>query len=321
MKLSASEIIKNLRSELGLSQEEFAERINKSTRQLSRIENDHADIHILDIVSILELVDIMQRFGRPMSDLSSLALKSNGYHWYTVFRKALAHLAAYEWDDFDITMAELEADWKKDHPYIGVIKAFSHVRRREYKRRTGAVQTFNTEDLADLVAAISISIDGFDEKNVADYLLVGHEIYLLADMARALKDTGEYERAKSLCQRLLNNKSLTVRLKTGDFPMYWYVMGVSVDVSRATGVLNDVMVENLNLINTYIKANSLTNLGRHFWNLVNDYNNMGEDVSICRLWAMRAYSWAEFRGFKDHIDIIRQEMKEKYNIDTNYMPD
>jgi len=53
MKLQASKIIKNLRNELGLSQEEFAEKINKSPRQLSRIENNKADIHILELVDIL----------------------------------------------------------------------------------------------------------------------------------------------------------------------------------------------------------------------------------------------------------------------------
>ncbi|MCL2363755.1 MAG: helix-turn-helix domain-containing protein [Defluviitaleaceae bacterium] len=318
MKLQANEIIKNLRTEWGLSQEEFAEKIKKSARQLSRIENGQADVHIL------ELVDIMQKYGRPgqTNDLSSLALKSNSYRWYAVFRKALYALMTYDWAGVDAAITELEAGWKKDYPYIAMIKAYAQIRQREYMRRApGSAEQYDKEDIKDLTAAISITHPGFDERKAGSYPLVGHEFYLLSDMALAIKQQGELDRAKNLYDALLSNKGLIARASDDNFQIDFYVQGGKMSIQRAMGNYNDVVVEGLNMINGFVKKDALINLGTRLSYLVYDYDSAGEDASILRLWALRAYSWAEFRGFANHIENMRVFLAEKCGSDVNWMPD
>jgi len=239
-----------------------------------------------------------------------------------MFRKALYCLQVYDWEGLDTAMAELEAGWKSDYPYLAMIKAYSQVRQREYMRREpGGATEFNKEDLEDLTAAISITHPGFDESKAGSYPLVGHEFYLLSDIAYALQQLGQHKRAINLCDSLLSNKGLIARLSDDHFTMDSYIQAAKIFMMRATGDYNDVVVENLNVINGYIRKDNLVNIGARLSSLVFDYNSAGEDISISRLWALRAYSWAEFRGFKNHIDNMRDFLADKCNTDVNWMPD
>jgi len=318
MKLQASKIIKDLRNHLGLSQEEFAEKIGKSPRHLSRIENDQADIHIL------ELVDILQKHGNTGQEasVSTLAVSSNSYQHYANFVSVLQHRSNSDWDGYNTAMGKLEDEWKSGHPYLEAFKAHNLIRKhdKDPNRNTENEEAHNKKNVSDLLAAISISIKDFDVKNIKDYLLSTQEFHILVDLGNALMALGQYEEAIGICDGLLSNK-VTLGKKNDDaFLPISLILSLKSRVLGKMGEHGEAAVATLNMLNDYLKKGESINIGPNLRDLAGFYHSMGEDKNICKLWALRAYSWVEFLGFENLINYMRDFLAEHYDTDVNYMP-
>ena len=309
MKLSASEVIKNLRSEMGLSQEQFAERTNISIRQLSRIENNQADIHVL------ELANIMNVFDKPMSALSSYILDSKDYQQYSIYLDAIKHRSFWRWEEFYEAMAKLEDGPKKNHPHLALLVAGVKAKQNHIKRNAQGAVRYCAEDLADSLEAISITIKDFDENKVADDMLTAHEVYEINNISSALADIGEYERAINIAQRLLSNKGI---YNSG---LYIRCQCVMLRIYIRAGMYNEAVVEGFKAISYAIKENHLIFVGSILGDLADCYKAMGEDASLYQVWALRAYHCIEFYGNERDIGIMRQSLNNYYHVAVDYMPD
>ena len=303
MKLKASEIVKNLRNELNLSQEEFAELINKSTRQLSRIENDKADLHILDIV------DIMIKCGKTTSDLSSLVLESNDYTLFRQFANATkAYTNARDWERFDEAITQLEERYGKDHPFIGLLKARFEQHADDHMEINKAVALYTD--------AVPKSIEGFSEKNIENYLLRGYDLFFISEMTELMRLAGDTDKAIQIGQALLNNKSLKSQLINSGSFTYPYIVYTYLNACLSAGMYNETLAEATKLHNYLIQNNQLLYISHCLRIMAECYYALGEDASMYKLSCLRAYHWAPIltlEWYTKHITALC----EKYGVDVN----
>ena len=303
MKLKASEIIKNLRNELKLSQEDFAELINKSTRQLSRIENDKADLHILDIV------DIMIKCGKTTSDLSSLVLESKDYSLFRQFTNATrAYTNARDWERFDEAIAQLGERYGKDHPFIGLLKARAEQHADDHMEINKAVALYTD--------ALPKSIEGFSEENVENYLLRGFDLFFIGEMAELMRLAGDTDKALQICQALLNNKSLKSQQKNNGGTYYPYLTYQYLNACLAAGMYNEALTEATKLHSYLIQNNQLLYISHCLRIMAESYFALGEDASMYKLSSLRAYHWAPILGLQWYTKHIIA-LCEKYGVDVN----
>jgi len=96
------ELIKRLRSEMNISQENMAEKLHKSIRQYQRIENGEKPINIWEFTTMMELV------GYPTSDLWLLYLETEEYEGYKLYKKTQKFFDIDRNEESIIMLAELE---------------------------------------------------------------------------------------------------------------------------------------------------------------------------------------------------------------------
>jgi len=100
MKINSGESIRKIRKEIGLSQEELAEQLFISVRQLARFESGEANMDILQFVSTMELL------GHPTEDFWLLYLNSSEYDSYRDYKHLERQLKSGEISKMINTIAE-----------------------------------------------------------------------------------------------------------------------------------------------------------------------------------------------------------------------
>ncbi|MCL2854520.1 MAG: helix-turn-helix domain-containing protein [Defluviitaleaceae bacterium] len=80
MKMYIGKMVKKLRSEMGMNQEELAGRLFMSNKRLSRIETDKAKVDVWQAIKILELA------GQSFEDFWLMPLDSSDYDGYLIYR-------------------------------------------------------------------------------------------------------------------------------------------------------------------------------------------------------------------------------------------
>ena len=313
--ISSGEIIRNLRSELSLNQDDFAAKINRSTRWLSRVESNAADVHII------ELVDIMAKFGKSMHDVSVFVLPNKERHLFEMYTNCIKCIRMYEWDEAVTIAAHLRENAVKPihTSFVDFHVAYSETHQKMHLRNP-QFEEYNAEDFADMHRAMSAILGDFNEEDVEDYLLTFYEAYLLCNMSYALFVMGEPERSIELAKKVVNNKSIQARKNyNGVELLYLRVVHSLLDSYVDNGMYKDALAEAVKLQQDMIDANSLRNIPNCLNLISAAYAGLGEYEDIFKAYVIRAYHWAVLRGVQMNIDFFRNKC-EQYGFDINYMP-
>jgi len=183
------ELIKKMRKELKFSQEEMAEKLFMSTRQLSRIENGQSDLDILSFFSILGLL------GYHTEDFWLLYLDTKEYEDYKQYRQLKKLVNEQRFDEAHVKIQELEqgslSKYKFMEQYFTLVKT-----------RVDPELSFD-ERMILLHQAIGLSIRDFDYDKIKSYRLTFPEILIVYEIACVCHLQEKLEKAIKLTSSLV----------------------------------------------------------------------------------------------------------------------
>jgi transcriptional regulator with XRE-family HTH domain len=301
--------IKELRKELGLSQEEFAEKISISVRHLSRLENNQIN------VDISSLMNIMDALGESIDNFGPLFVDSKEFHQYDASININKLGLERKWDAFDKAISKADTGLL-DNPRIGQVLAYFDAARK-LESVGGPTPTFTKDDLEKLYDIMRMSKKDFAEERVSEYLLTPLESWIINDMCIALSCIGEPERAINLAKALVDNKSVKARYaEVESDSLYHQSVLYLAEVYQKL----QMPVEALSLLTKFHrdcigKNNTLVNSGYCLSAIALLYGEMGENEAIIKPYAIRAYHWLVMMGFLDYSIWFKNEFKRLFNID------
>ena len=112
MKTNSADIIKSMRKEMGLSQEEMAEQLFISVRQLARIESGEAGMDVWQFITTLELL------GSPTEDFWLLYLDSGEYAGYRDYKRLKRQISNDDWSEVKNAIADIEKSMLIKQPTV-----------------------------------------------------------------------------------------------------------------------------------------------------------------------------------------------------------
>jgi len=308
MKTINGELVKNLREELNLSQEDFADKIAVSVRTLYRIENNKTNF------DVFQYIDILRIFNKSVEDYFLLFWDSKEHQEYVQYREKRKSFIQNEYGKFLDSMAETTG--VMDDPYVQQVMAFAKIHKTVQDR--GDNIHFNPDDLDDWYNAIAITIKDFDEEKVAEYLLVIVETYIIAGIARVLSNTGHHERAIKLINALENNKTIKIKSKTLNIldREIAYVQATSIKVYKAAGMHEEFLGQAQKLIRHRINTGNTMSIDAPLMDSAIAYKNMGEDEFMYKTYFIRAYYCNLLQG-ANPLSVSEEIAKENFGVELS----
>ena len=192
MKVNSGNLIRRMRKDMGMSQEELADRLYISTRQLSRIETGESDMDVWQFVTVLELL------GQPTEDFWLLYLDSAEYDEYRTYRNVKRLLRERRYPEARDAITELEKKGLSKRPFISQFLIYAKVKvSREMSPK---------EALEELYRAMHMSRPDFDEKSVIEYRMTYNEIHIACEIANNLDNLGEIDRAEAFYKGMIASR-------------------------------------------------------------------------------------------------------------------
>lgn len=313
MNIAAGEKIKNLRKELNMSQEEFAEKISVSVRQLSRMETNQVNINI----SVL--ADILKAFGKTLDDFGTIFLDSKEYCQRKNFLELRTLFSTRRWDEYDQLLTTIKSKDGVSLDIQQLIVVATVMRRVEAGDN---YNSFTKEDLEALNGAIRISHKDFDEDKVSEYLLSRIDVDVIHTMCHAYFSFEEYDRAIKIAKAVVDNKSMIARYaeNKGDFAYIqalFYLISCYCHADRNNDALSLLRQTYTNIINNDIPTR---NIGFCISELGLLYAKKGEEEPLAKSYLTRGYYWYIMEGMEFAANKILNGAKE-YNIDIEVVTD
>ena len=283
-----------------LTQEEFAEKLHISTRQISRIENGTTNVNTAQFVSMLELL------GESTKDSWLLYLGSEEYKSYKKYKKIRRLLSYRLFDEAKDALSEFEKDKLSKHPFVKQFIAYVKIITNKDIAHEKAVN--------ELFTVIRMSIPNFDENKIAGYLMIYNEIYIANAIANRLYKIGETDRSIALAKGLIENRK---NFHTSEedrailFPLLMTNLSTSLGKSGKITEALKVCNEALYISREY---NNLKYIHHILYNFAHCYKASGEDDQVCKAYVVRAYYSACAIGYTKDADIIKNDAKKSFGI-------
>lgn len=192
MQLNSGEIIKKIRVDLKLSQEEMATRLFIEQKRISRIETGKVKVDIWQLMQMLELL------GYPSEDFWLLYLDSEEYEGYRTYRLLKRQLWERDFDKANVTMNNITQRPLAKQPFIAQFLELAKVMLEEKLSHKDAIE--------ELFKAIKLSIPTFDVSKIHEYRLTYNEIYILIEMAGNYSKMEDKDSAICITQAIIESR-------------------------------------------------------------------------------------------------------------------
>ena len=189
MQYKGGSIIRNLRKDMGVSQEEMAKRLHISQRQLSRVENGEAEL------SWLEFTIAMQVLGYQTEDFWIMYLDYEEFLGYIQFQNIRRHIKNGATAEARDVFATFEQNPLAKQSFMAqFVLAISCIldEMEDEVRKQG------------LYEALFISIPKFDVAAIESYILGYNEIIILNELALLYNRLGDAELAIKILYGIYN---------------------------------------------------------------------------------------------------------------------
>jgi len=300
MKIKSGELVKSMRKEMGLSQEDMAAKLHVSTRQFSRIETDEADLDVWQFVSFFELL------GRPTEDIWLLYLDSGEYDEYQAYRNVKRLMWAKRIPEAKEALQKLEEMGLSKRPMIGQFIT--------YAKASTNKDAPPEQILEELKAAIHMSIPKFDEGTIAEYRLTYNEVNILCLMATNLRKLGETERAISINEAIIKNRE---NIRASEEDKAKLLPAIMFNMSNLLGQ-SGKHKEALKYCNTALdisrEYNNLLSVPGILYNTACSLKLLGEEERVYKPHLQRAYHCAYAIGDTENANIIKNDAEKYFGI-------
>lgn len=295
------EILKKIRLELDMSQEQLSEKLFMSSRHISRIENGEKGIDIWQFVSLMQLL------GYANEDFWLLYLESQEYEIYKLFIKAKRLSRDGKIDELKEVLSSLEKNDISKYSFLAQYVLFLKITVNDilsYKEK---------KDL--FYKAIKMSIMNFDESKIKEYRLTYVEISILNGIAKAYADNEERERAIDILYSIIENIKNSKMSEEDKARIFPYIMfNLSNDLGKEKRYKECIKIcnEAIELCQEYNNFNTLPNL---LLNIASCLRILGEESQIYKPYLVRSYHTAYAMGFFKDAQKTKKEALEKFGIE------
>jgi len=292
MKTNSAEIIKSMRKEMGLSQEEMAEQLFISVRQLARIESGEAGMDVWQFITTLELL------GTPSEDFWLLYLDSAEYASYRDYKRLKRQLSKGDWSEAKDIIADIEKSPLVKQP---IVKQFVL-----YVKTALDMKEPSNETMDDFLKAMRMSKPNFDESKISEYRMSYNEISIALDMAACLSVFKEYDRAIILVQSMLDgreNSKVSEEDKAALFPSLFYALA---SLLRSAGKYKEALGACEKAVEACREYNNLKRIPEMLFCMADCYHKLGEEEHIYKTHLVRSYHVAYGIGRNDAAAAIKR---------------
>ncbi|MCL2499255.1 MAG: helix-turn-helix domain-containing protein [Defluviitaleaceae bacterium] len=300
MKINSAEIIKTMRKEMGLSQEELAEQLFISVRQLARIECGEATMDIWQFISTLELM------GHPTEDYWLLYLNSDEYGSYRDYKRLKRQL-----NNGDLTEIKEVVDAIEKGPLIKqpIIRQFITYVNAVIGKTEPSAQIIDA-----LLTAMRMSKPHFEEKMISEYRMTYNEMSITITMAECLSGMEEHDRCISMVQSMINsreNARVSDEDKTILFPSLYFALS---RMLKRAGKLKEALRACDIAVDICREYNNLKNIPDMLFHMADCYHKLGEEEHIYKTHLVRAYHAAYAMGKVKIAAIIKEDALKYFNV-------
>ena len=300
MKTNSADIIKLIRKEMGLSQEEMAEQLFISVRQLARIEAGEAGMDVWQFITTLELL------GRPSEDFWLLYLDSGEYASYRDYKRLKRQLNNDDWSEAKIIIADIEKGPLIKQPMVKQFVA--------YVKTSIEMTEPSPQAIDSLHKAILMSKPNFDESKISEYRMSYNEVHIALCMAGCLSAMEEHDRAISIVQAMINSREnckVSEEDKATLFPsLYFFLSGAL----RNAGRYKDALRACDNAVEVCREYNNLKRIPEMLYYMADCYHKLGEEEHIIKTHLVRAYHVAYGIGRNDAAASIKENALKNYGV-------
>jgi len=300
MQINSGEIIKKIRNDLGLSQEEMATRLFIDQKRISRIEKGVVKADIWQLMQMLELL------GYPSEDFWLLYLDSEEYRGYRTYRLLKRQLWENDFKNAEITLNEIK---KSPLARQSLINQFLEV--AEVKLYTSISEKDAIKRLYD---AICLSIPHFDELMISEYRLTHNEIYILIEIAGCLSRMGEKERAINIAQSIVESRENSRTSEEDRAKLYPAVMFNLSNYLGQSGRTKEALKVCSSAIEICRENSNLKPVPHLLLNIASCYHILGEQEHVYKTYLIRAYHAAYAYGDYELGQRIKKYAEEDFGI-------
>ena len=300
MKTNSAEIIKAMRKEMGLSQEEMAEQLFISVRQLARIEAGEAGMDVWQFITTLELL------GAPSEDFWLLYLDSGEYASYREYKRLKRRLNDNNTSGIIKIIEDIENGLLIRQPIV--------MQFVQYARAVASKAKPSKKMMDNLYQAMFMSKPSFCLEKISEYRMTYNEILIALSMAQCLTGLEEHDNAVQMVKSMIENREgakVSEEDRAVIFPALYYTL--SYILRKA-----DRYKEAINACNAAIdicrEYNNLKNIPEMLFWMAGCYHNLGEEEHICKTHMVRAYHMAYAIGKNNTAAVIKKDALRFYDI-------
>ena len=300
MKINSGEIIKKMRKEMGLSQEDFAQQLFISVRQLARIESGEANMDVWQFISTLELL------GHPTEDFWLLYLSSSEYDSYRSYKRLKLQLKNGSMSEASGIIADIEKGPLIKQPFIrqfiAMVKAASNP------------DTPPAQALEELLQVMRMSKPHYDESKISEYRMTYNEVSIALCMTGCMSDLGQHDRAASIIQAMIKSREsaqVSEEDKAAIFPFMYFVLSQVLIEAGRFGEALKVCNQTLDMCREY---NNMKNIPEILFSIANCYFKLGEEEHIYKTHLVRAYHAAYAIGKNEAAKRIKDDAETVYGV-------
>jgi len=287
-----------------INQEELAERMYISPRQLSRIETGEKQLDIWQFVSILETL------GLPSEDYWLLYLETQEYEDYRRYRLLKRLIREEQLNEQYIeskkVLAQLEDSLLAQQPFIRQFVAYVKIKV--------SVELSPEQAIKELYKALSISKPDFDENKVSEYRLNYNEIFLINNLASRYGKLKNYERAIALYKGIIEGRKKIQASEDDKAALFPPIMFSLSNMLGMFGKHKESLKYCERALEVCREYDNLRLVPRIMHNMAINQQLLNEEERVYRLNLVRAYHCAYAIGDNSTAITIKKDAEENFGI-------
>ena len=293
---AGSEILKQTRKQLGLSQAEIGEHLHTDQRNISRIERGEKGL------APFEYFALMQMAGTPTEDLSPLFLQSKELKDFKMYKHLRRLLRDKCYSEIREILPEFEEGRASKQPFISQYIEFLKIAADEEIPHEQAIDR--------LYEVLAMSIKNFEKDNIAKYHFTYNEVSILIHIGMRLEFMDKKSCAIDLYKGLIENRGrilVSGEDKAKIFPALMFnvstLLGKSERYEEALKYCQDAHA-------ICKEHESYRLIPQILYNTACCYRFMGEEKHLYQTYFRRAYHVAHAFGNSKVLDILIKEAKD-----------
>jgi len=290
---AGNELMKMLREDMEMSQEQLGDHLHMSQRTISRVETGKRDL------GVWEYIALMQMAGTPTDDLSPLLLDSNELKDYRTYRELVKLVRDKKYAEVRGKLPDFKKNLASKQGIVLQFIAFARIISDEEMPPEQAIE--------ELYEALSMSIKNFDHEKAGKYRYTYNEIIILIEIGMKLEKIGKSDITITIFKALIESKGNAFATDSDKAALYPALMyNLCVSLGRADR-FKEALSYCEDAYGISIKYNNFRLIPKIVYYLGYFNYMLGEEERVYRTFYTRAYHAAYALGDRETAAIIKEE--------------